>query len=114
MKKNKVKLILSIVFSGIAIVAFLYCLYLLGCFIYEMNQNPPECTSSPCVYDEGEPIIMILYIVSMIFVGIIDALAISFSIINIKENKLAKKLLVGNISMSVLEIIILIFMAIIV
>lgn len=114
MKKNKVKLILSIVFSGIAIVAFLYCLYLLGWFIYEMNQNPPECTSSPCVYVEGEPIIMILYIVSMIFVGIIDALAIIFSIINIKENKLVKKLLVGNISMSVLEIIILIFMAIIV
>lgn len=114
MKKNKVKLILSIVFSGIAIVAFLYCLYLLGWFIYEMNQNPPECTSGPCVYVEGEPIILILYIVSMIFVGIIDALAIIFSIINIKENKLAKKLLVGNISMSVLEIIILIFMAVIV
>ena len=35
-------------------------------------------------------------------------------VFNIKENKLAKKLLVGNISMSVLEIIILIFMAIIV
>lgn len=112
MKKNKVKLILSIVFSIIAIIAFLYCLYLLGWFIYEINKIPPECNQNVCVNVEGEPIILILYIISMLFIGVIDILAIVFSLFARKISGFAKNLLICNVSMLTIEIIILITMAI--
>lgn len=114
MKKRNVKLILSIVFSVIAIISFLLCAYLFGWYIYELNKIPPECSSNFCVNIEGEPIILLFYIVVMMFAGVFDILAITFSISCRKQKNYMKTFIVNNVAMTFIEIVFLVLMIVLV
>ena len=109
MVKSKSTLITSIIFSSLSLLGLLLSLILLGFFIYNL-QITPECGPYVCVKIEGEGIIFIFYLLSLIPLSIINILAIIFTALAKKFYFKLKKLLICDILMFVIEVIILLVM----
>ena len=114
MKKYKILWILSLIFTILAGLVFIYCLYFGFSFIGEISKPPEECVSNPCFQIQPEPIIFVLFILGLPFAAICSIPAIVFSMISKKHHKSSKILLLINVVMLILEIILLIIMIILI
>ena len=98
--KNKILFIISSIFTILAIICFVLCMILTVSYLVELDKPAQPCAdpNQVCVSLEGEPIILIVYIIFGAITLAISVLGAILSGINIKASKLSLVSFIINLS----------------